>query len=226
VKRLLVYKPAAQRELANMDRSGATHMIHALEAFAADGRDDVKALKGVLKGWYRLRIGKWHASFSLDQPGNVVVTDVAAKLTDSAEHPESRRHCGMFLTPGRCLGSNKPFTDKGVSLPAQTDTHKSSTRRRYAQMDHSRPATNSSSSGVISRRVPSGKTDRPVGRPGQNQVVWHKGFLYQARFYNKRGTTEQWIKEGKQAVKMTRLSCHRFRSNEGRTSRSLTLRAG
>jgi hypothetical protein len=36
------------------------------------------------------------------------------------------------------------------------------------------------------------------------------------RFYNKRGTTEQWIKEGKQAVKMTRLSCHKFRSNEVR----------
>jgi hypothetical protein len=34
------------------------------------------------------------------------------------------------------------------------------------------------------------------------------------RFYNKRRTAEQWIKEGKQAVKMTRLSCHRFRSNE------------
>jgi len=36
------------------------------------------------------------------------------------------------------------------------------------------------------------------------------------RFYNKRGRAEQWIKEGKQAVKMTRLSCHRFRSNEVR----------
>ena len=36
------------------------------------------------------------------------------------------------------------------------------------------------------------------------------------RFYNKRGTAEQWIKEGKQAVKMTRLSCQRFRSNEVR----------
>ena len=36
------------------------------------------------------------------------------------------------------------------------------------------------------------------------------------RFYNKRGTAEQWIKEGKQAVAMTRLSCHRFRSNEVR----------
>ena len=36
------------------------------------------------------------------------------------------------------------------------------------------------------------------------------------RFYNKRGTAEQWSKEGKQAVKMTRLSCHRFRSNQVR----------
>ena len=27
---------------------------------------------------------------------------------------------------------------------------------------------------------------------------------------------ERWIEEGKQAVKMTRLSCHRFRSNEVR----------
>jgi len=40
------------------------------------------------------------------------------------------------------------------------------------------------------------------------------------RFYNVRGTAEQWIKEGKQAVKMTRLSWGalwaRFRSNEVR----------
>jgi len=36
------------------------------------------------------------------------------------------------------------------------------------------------------------------------------------RFYNKRGSAEQWIKEGKQAVAMTRLSCHRFRANQVR----------
>ncbi len=36
------------------------------------------------------------------------------------------------------------------------------------------------------------------------------------RFYNKRGTAEQWIKEGKQATSWTRLSCRRFRSNEVR----------
>jgi hypothetical protein len=38
---------------------------------------------------------------------------------------------------------------------------------------------------------------------------------------DKRGTAEQWIKEGKQAVKMTRLSCHRFRSNQVRLALSL-----
>ena len=32
------------------------------------------------------------------------------------------------------------------------------------------------------------------------------------RFYNKPGTAEQWIKEGKQAVKKTPFSCHRLRS--------------
>jgi len=36
------------------------------------------------------------------------------------------------------------------------------------------------------------------------------------RFYNKRGTAEQWIRAGKEAVKLTRLSCHRFRANEVR----------
>jgi hypothetical protein len=44
------------------------------------------------------------------------------------------------------------------------------------------------------------------------------------RFYNKRGTAEQWIKEGKQAAKTTRLSCHRFQSNEVRLWLSVIAR--
>ena len=32
-------------------------------------------------------------------------------------------------------------------------------------------------------------------------------------FYNKRGTCEQWIKEGKVAIKWTRLSCRTFAAN-------------
>jgi hypothetical protein len=61
------------------------------------------------------------------------------------------------------------------------------------------------------------------------KVEWHPGELYprvgfivtnlrrRARkvvaFYNQRGTAEQWIKEGKHAVKWTRLSCTPFRAN-------------
>ena len=41
------------------------------------------------------------------------------------------------------------------------------------------------------------------------------------RFYNKRGTAEQWIKERKQATHWTRLSCHRFRANEVRLQLSV-----
>ena len=43
---------------------------------------------------------------------------------------------------------------------------------------------------------------------GTNRAVVH--------FYNQRGTAEQWIKEGKEAIHWTRLSCHRFRANEVR----------
>jgi hypothetical protein len=36
------------------------------------------------------------------------------------------------------------------------------------------------------------------------------------KFYNGRGTAEQWIKEGKKATKWTRLSCRRFEDNQVR----------
>jgi Transposase DDE domain group 1 len=61
------------------------------------------------------------------------------------------------------------------------------------------------------------------------KVEWHPGELYPrvgfivtnlARpaervvvFYNQRGTCEQWIKEGKSAIKWTRLSCRSFAAN-------------
>ena len=38
-------------------------------------------------------------------------------------------------------------------------------------------------------------------------------------FYNHRGTAEQYIKEGKNAIKWTRLSCRKFRNNEVRLQR-------
>ena len=68
------------------------------------------------------------------------------------------------------------------------------------------------------------KTRRVIAK-----VEWHPGELYprvgfivtnlsrQAErvvaFYNQRGTAEQWIKEGKGAIKWTRLSCRSFAAN-------------
>ena len=61
------------------------------------------------------------------------------------------------------------------------------------------------------------------------KVEWHQGELYPrvgfivtnlsrpakrvVKFYNGRGTAEQHIKEGKNAIRWTRLSCHAFRHN-------------
>jgi hypothetical protein len=75
-----------------------------------------------------------------------------------------------------------------------------------------------------------GSWDRP--RRVVAKVEWHcdelfprMGFIVTnlnrrapqvVRFYNKRGTAEQWIKEGKIALTWTRLSCHDFRDNEVR----------
>ena len=58
-----------------------------------------------------------------------------------------------------------------------------------------------------------------------NELFPRVGFIvtnlaWQARkvvkFYNGRGTAEQWIKEGKNAVRWTRLSCQTFRANHAR----------
>jgi len=79
-------------------------------------------------------------------------------------------------------------------------------------------------------RYQAGSWDRP--RRVVAKVEWHKGELFPrvgfivtnmsarpegvVHFYNKRGTAEQWIKEGKYALNWTRLSCHRFVANQVR----------
>jgi len=45
-------------------------------------------------------------------------------------------------------------------------------------------------------------------------LKWNKSRV--VKFYNKRGTCEQWIKEGKYALNWTRLSCQGFEENEVR----------
>jgi hypothetical protein len=64
------------------------------------------------------------------------------------------------------------------------------------------------------------------------KIEWHAGELFPrvgfivtnlnqhsknvVKFYNGRGTAEQWIKEGKNAVKWTKLSCRTFKDNQAR----------
>jgi len=49
-----------------------------------------------------------------------------------------------------------------------------------------------------------------VGFIVTNLTWWSKNVV---GFYNQRGTAEQWIKEGKHAIKWTRLSCREFKDN-------------
>jgi hypothetical protein len=52
-----------------------------------------------------------------------------------------------------------------------------------------------------------------VGFIVTNMTGWSQKVV---KFYNGRGTAEQWIKQGKYAVKWTRLSCRNFRDNQAR----------
>ncbi len=52
-----------------------------------------------------------------------------------------------------------------------------------------------------------------VGFIVTNMTGWSRKVVH---FYNQRGTAEQWIKEGKYAVKWTRLSCRNFKDNQTR----------
>ncbi len=63
------------------------------------------------------------------------------------------------------------------------------------------------------------------GRMASRRVVPRVGFIVTnlsrpaervVAFYNHRETAEQYIKEGKNAIKWTRLSCRKFRNNEVR----------
>ena len=76
---------------------------------------------------------------------------------------------------------------------------------------------------------PAPKSRRTCGCRHLAKVEWHQGELYPrvgfivtnlkrpaervSKFYNGRGTAEQWIREGKYALRWTRLSCHSFRHN-------------
>ena len=103
----------------------------------------------------------------------------------------------LFRSPGR--PSLKPLI-RYQSFQYQADSW-TTPRRVVAKVEHH--------VGELFPRVGFIVTNLPI----HNRAV--------VRFYNKRGTAEQWIKEGKQATHWTRLSCHRFRANEVRLQLSV-----
>src|ERR1700730_12640065 len=114
-----------------------------------------------------------------------------------------------------------------IRLPANDNLQRNITelltrpvgRPRYKPVVRFKSFLYQAASWTIARRVVA-KVEFHCGElfPRVGFIVTNLGTSSRAvvRFYNKRGTAEQWIKEGNQAVKMTRLSCHRFRANEVR----------
>ncbi len=103
----------------------------------------------------------------------------------------------LFRSPGR--PSRKPLISY-KSFHYQADSW-TTARRVVAKVEHH--------VGELFPRVGFIVTNLPL----PNRAV--------VRFDNKRGTAEQWIREGKQAAHWTRLSCHRFRANEVRLQLSV-----
>jgi hypothetical protein len=105
----------------------------------------------------------------------------------------------------------------------------------YGQLEHllTRPVGRPPKKPIVlyaSFQYQAGSWDKP--RRVVAKVEWHTGELFPrigfmvthlrwksknvVRFYNNRGTAEQWIKEGKYAINWTRLSCHDFVDNQVR----------
>ena len=120
---------------------------------------------------------------------------------------------GRVLTPEQAHAFRDAFglADGPVMSPTEmheailirgASSHEGSggTLRRVAERHHGRQRR-----GHLTTRAALAAHNRANGlsRPTERVVA----------FYNQRGTAEQWIKEGKNAIKWTRLSCRKFRHN-------------
>ena len=147
---------------------------------------------------------RFYATFTSETPSPSRWSRARSALTKRgiSPHPFRRRkpltiEDVLFRSPGR--PSRTPLVRyKSVQYQADSWT---TARRVVAKVEHH--------VGELFPRVGFIVTNLPL----QNRAV--------VRFYNKRGTAEQWIKEGKQAAHWTRLSCHRFRANEVRLQLSV-----
>src|SRR5664280_2132063 len=128
------------------------------------------------------------------------------------------------MTPGRFLSDPIGMLPGGAE-PCLATPAKNSTLRFARSSTCIRQVCDRFDRRTVSYQAQSWKTPRRVVA----EVEWHPGELYPrvgfivtnmtrpaarvVAFYNKRGTCEQWIKEGKGAIKWTRLSCCSFAAN-------------
>ena len=129
-----------------------------------------------------------------------------------AHHPLNRRVGGPILAPAVLV----PMPPRGIGCtPRQRGGCRPEAGGQAAEAS-SDPIRRSPALGGWWRRWSGiGEIFPRVGFIVTNMTAGPEGVV---RFYNGRGTAEQWIKEGKYALNWTRLSCHRFVANRVRLS--------
>jgi hypothetical protein len=104
-----------------------------------------------------------------------------------------------FAAPtGSPICSNAPLAARPMTC---ADPTQASAIRPEAGQSH--VGWSQRSNGIRTNFIRASASSSLTWRPAENVVA----------FYNKRGTCEQWIKEGKGAIKWTRLSCRAFAAN-------------
>ena len=173
------------------------------------------------------------------RPGNVASADDWDELLvpDIERHQTEGKHVAFradaaFAKPEIYEALETRGVDYAIRFPANrtwnSRSRTSCSARVFVPAASPSCATRASAIRPTAGRRRDGSSPRSSTMPGE--LFPRVGFIVTnltlrsrsvVRFYNKRGTAEQWIKEGKQATHWTRLSCHRFRANEVRLQLSV-----
>jgi hypothetical protein len=148
--------------------------------------------------------GRWIDKVHMRRPPRIIVLDMDSSESPTHREQEGSAYNGHFGCTCVLQGKIGHLLKRPVGRPPHE------VRRYYASFSY---------------QAQSWKKPRRVVA----KVEWHPGELYPrfgfivtnlarpaervVAFYNQRGTAEQWIKEGKGAIKWTRLSCRSFAAN-------------
>ena len=119
----------------------------------------------------------------------------AERLKYAIRLPANRVLAGPHRLPAQAPG--RASAERGPPLLRQLPLS-------GGKLEDSRAGSSPRSNGIPASFIPASASSSPTCRDRPESVV---------AFYNQRGTCEQWIKEGKGAIKWTRLSCRSFAAN-------------